>query len=99
MNKPWLAALLNVIPLGIGYIYLRRWKRFVATFVGGLIAAYAGLFLAVESIEDCIGLVSSPCGGTFLGALVLFLSLPGAVAGFTTRDAWRLAQKHSRLAG
>ena len=28
-QKPWLAALLNVIPLGIGYVYLDHLGRFV----------------------------------------------------------------------
>lgn len=36
MKRPWLAALLNVwpFPLGIGYLYLRRWARFVVSFLG-----------------------------------------------------------------
>lgn len=35
MKKPWVAALLNAwpLPLGIGYLYLRQWARFVVSFV------------------------------------------------------------------
>lgn len=36
MKRPWLAALLNAwpMPLGVGYLYLKRWGRFVVSFLG-----------------------------------------------------------------
>ncbi len=94
MKKPRLAAQLNLIPLGIGYIYLRRWKRFVATFIGGTIAGFAGLFFALWILFGrCFELSLSDCsGGTYPLALIVFLSLPGAVAAFTARDAWHLVR-------
>lgn len=35
MRRPWLAALLNAwpMPLGVGYLYLRQWSRFVMSFL------------------------------------------------------------------
>ncbi|NIN66695.1 MAG: hypothetical protein GTO63_18810 [Anaerolineae bacterium] len=35
LKKPWLAALLNAwpLPLGVGYLYLKRWGRFVLSFL------------------------------------------------------------------
>jgi hypothetical protein len=35
VKRPWLAALLNAwpLPLGIGYLYLRQWARFVLSFL------------------------------------------------------------------
>jgi len=49
MKHPWLAALLNAwpIPLGLGYIYLGNWKRFLAVLglqiLLPLLLAYLGL--------------------------------------------------------
>ncbi len=65
MKKPWLAALLNMVPLGFGYIYLERDGRFYVAFpIGvwttmGLLVApivagvWALLFLlAVFTVQD-----------------------------------------------
>ena len=38
MKKPWLTALLNVVPLGFGYIYLERDGRFYVAFPVGICA-------------------------------------------------------------
>ena len=99
MKKPMLAALLNLIPLGIGYIYVRRWKRFVATFIVGTIAGFAGLFFAVWLLFGrCFEFDFSDCSsGTYRLALIVFLSLPGAVAAFTSQDAWRIARGETSL--
>lgn len=46
MKKPWLAALLNFIPLGFGYLYLGRLGRwFALSLAGGIVAAVAGYFI------------------------------------------------------
>lgn len=41
VKRPWLAALLNAwpLPLGVGYLYLKRWERFVVSFLGLQIVA------------------------------------------------------------
>ena len=90
MKKPWLAALLNLIPLGFGYLYLRRFRRFGATLLVGTMAGFV-LFLGVPlTIYACYYECSE---AVVLFILIMLLSLPGAVAAFTAWNAWRLASR------
>ncbi len=58
MKRPWLAALLNAwpLPLGVGYLYLRRWGRFAVSFVGLQIAAMTAVLMLLGS--DVLNLFS-----------------------------------------
>jgi len=51
MKRPWLAALLNAwpLPLGVGYLYLRRWGRFAVSFVGLQIAGMTAVLMLFGS--------------------------------------------------
>lgn len=86
-KKPRLAALLNTVPLGFGYIYLRRWKRFAATAVVGPLAVFAGIFFSVwYMFGNCF---DASCSTASI--LAVLLSLPVLVVAFTALDAWYLA--------
>ena len=89
MKKPWLAALLNVIPLGFGYIYLGRWGRFFLTFIGFPIA----FFLDAVLVSVGFGGGGPPSGWDQLLPLILLFLLPALVAAFTARDAWRIGSR------
>jgi hypothetical protein len=51
MKRPWLAALLNAwpLPLGVGYLYLRRWGRFIVSFLGLQIAGMTAVLIVFGS--------------------------------------------------
>ena len=92
MKVPWLAALVNVIPLplGFGYLYLGRPVRFAQTFLGALLAAGLSFMALVGAF--ILWYIES---GFYLFLLVLapipVLLLPV----ITARDAYRLAQAQS----
>ncbi len=93
MKKPWVGALLNLIPLGIGYQYLGRNKRALVTLIVGVLAGIAGLMsVAGYSINE--GLGGRETSGVKL--LLFLLSPVVVVAAFTSVDAWLLAQGKSR---
>ena len=95
MKKPWLAALLNVVPLplGFGYLYLGRLRRFIIGFLVGVLAmlgfAAAAITAAIWALScvDCEGaaIALAVAGGLFFLLLVLF----------TAWDAWGLAAEHN----
>ena len=93
LRKPkrhWLAALLNVIPLVIGYLYVRRPKRFAATLLIGPLAVFASVFLAFLYLLTCL----YGCSGTEESVAILILfSLPLLVTAVTVWDAWRIASE------
>ena len=102
MKKPWLAALLSVIPLpvGLGYLYLGQAGRFLLALFGGIAAAIVGVALYVGIASFLFyGLgcgISRSCELYHL--LFTVVPLPIVVlAGFTARDAWRLAVANNQL--
>jgi len=46
-KQPWVAAFLNIIPAGLGYLYVGRVRRFALTLVITLVAAAIGLGMIV----------------------------------------------------
>ena len=91
-RKHWLAALLNVVPLGFGYLYVRRPKRFTATLLIGPLAVFAGMFFAIWYLfGQCFG---GGCSGEESSNAVLILfSLPSLVTAVTAWNAWRIARE------
>ena len=63
MKKPPLAALLNAIPLGLGYLYLGRHGRFAFTFYLGLTAPLIGVVLGPVIIDGVLAQMSDCHGG------------------------------------
>jgi len=59
VKRPWLAALLNAwpLPLGVGYLYLKRWGRFVVSFLGLQVVAMTAVLMLVGS--DFLNLFSA----------------------------------------
>ena len=102
MKKPWLAALLNLIPLGFGYIYLRRWRRFTATFIGGLMFVFAfPSVLALALHFTCAG--DYVCSDSELGAMLILpllfaLAVAALLGGLTAWDAWHLRHQEDTRA-
>lgn len=98
-KQPWLAVLLNTLPVGFGYLYLLRLVRFGMALLGGTAAVMGGLliyylltFSYYATCSPCEIYVEFLAGG--VGAL------PGLlVAGFTAWDAWRLALAHNAALG
>ena len=99
MKKPWLAALLNVIPLGAGYLYLGAWTRFVQTLLLGISTPFIGIFLGPVILDSVVAGLASECGSTFSPAcprpwwayLVIMLGLalpPVLLAWLTARGAY-----------
>lgn len=88
------AAALNVVPLGLGYLYLRLKVRFVVALALGLLAPMVGLFAFVAFLSllgydawcfaDCS---YAPPWIFRLGVLIGVLPLTG-VAAFTAWDAY-----------
>ena len=95
MKSPRAAALLNIIPLGLGYIYLGRPKRTIATVLIA-VAAVFGLLVGFGVGFGCA--LDSGCGPAVgwavavAGAALLLLLV--VLVMFTVVDAWRLARHH-----
>ena len=97
MKMPWLAVLLNVVPLGIGYIYLERDERFYATFLAGVGATLALSMAAILEWFDCgISSRGQRCPDADEMALITGVwALLFLLAVYTVQDAWRLALRHN----
>ena len=82
--KPWLASLLNIFPypLGFGYLYLKRSRRFTLALFAGGVAGVIGLVG---------GGLSSFVSGSELEYFVATAWAPVLVAVFSAADSWRLA--------
>ncbi len=67
MKRPWLAALLNAwpLPLGVGYLYLRRWGRFAVSFAGLQIVGMTAVLMLFGS--DILNLFT---GAIWIGVIV-----------------------------
>ena len=65
MKNPRLAASLNLVPLGFGYLYLGHPWVFAATFVGGIGAVLVGFLLGPVAIDWLLMLLFAECGYTF----------------------------------
>jgi len=100
-KRPWLAALLNVVPLpiGLGYLYLGHHGRFARSLLISLgigILAFGLFFMVVSAIAtgclDDSGAACSRRGG--LVAVSVAGGLPFALKGLiSAAHGWRLATK------
>ncbi|HAL46551.1 MAG TPA: hypothetical protein DCP37_02230 [Dehalococcoidia bacterium] len=70
MRSTTVAAAMNVVPIGLGYLYLKEYSRFAFTFFGGV----TGLFTAVVLTGP---LSLGPC---FHGVVHDHRTAPGLVA-------------------
>jgi hypothetical protein len=54
MKHPWLAALLNAwpIPLGLGYLYVNNWVRFLSTLGLQILTPMLLAFLGLRDISS-----------------------------------------------
>jgi hypothetical protein len=94
MKSPTVAAALNVIPLGFGYLYLGEDTRFGLTFAVGLILILLASFIMFNLAFATCGF--SPCTGTEIALIFRPLALPLTLSIFTMIDAARRSKK-SRL--
>ncbi len=91
MKNPWLAAALNVVPLGLGYIYLRRWLRLDAALVGGLVTVGVSVVLMYGFAFACGDAGCSIDSIAEYVPLLIIVSPPVILAAATAQDAWRVA--------
>jgi hypothetical protein len=90
MKNPILAATLNLIPLGFGYLYLKEYSRFALTIFGGVASIFLVLLVMMELTYMICGW--DPCRGT--EPLILApLALPLMLSLFTMIDAARISKK------
>lgn len=87
-KQPWLAALLSVAVVGLGHIYLRRWKR----AVGWLVV----LFASTAFFVDPTALHALATGGSV--DLIGFAPVIG-VGSLNVVDAYLLAHVQNTLYG
>ena len=101
VKNPWIATLLNIAPLGFGYIYLGHFGRFAGTFLWGVAAIFMGLVLGpvivdgvLAGLDDCPGAFSPSCPRPVwaYAAMIFVWVLPMLlIAVLTTRGAYRRA--------
>ncbi len=73
MKNPWIAAGLNLVPIGLGYFYLGRWVRAVlALIVGTLLGWLSLVILILASQSACWTGACSGSDGGGLAALATF---------------------------
>jgi hypothetical protein len=91
MKDPGIAAGLNLVPIGLGYIYLGRWWRVCLALIGAVLAGVANGAAALMLGLSCIG---GSCAGPSGGEVVLMFGAPWLVlALLESWDAWRIASK------
>ena len=106
MKKPWLAAALNIVPLGLGYWYLGAHKKFLWTLLLGIAAPFIGVTIGPVIVDGVVASFASECGAVFSPAcprpwwayvLMMFgLVLPSLlIASLTARGAHSRAQAHN----
>ena len=93
MKSPTLAATLNVIPLGFGYLYLKEYSRFALTIFGGVTSIFLVLLTMIQLAFMICGW--NPCRDT---EPLIFapLALPLMLSIFTMIDAARRSRKLRR---
>ena len=95
MKHPWLAALLNLIPLpiGIGYLYLGRPLKALVVYVSAWLASMVVLF-AIVIFYFLSGSYEyhGNYGGGWHWFLAAFLT-PIVFIGYAVLDAWSIANK------
>ena len=99
MKKPWLAAMLNVIPvpMGLGYVYLGRPHRFLVNFLSALVAAFLGLVALVLAALSCMFGGCDPSGAESLAISLGIFGPIVVVALFFAWDAYRTALEHNAI--
>ena len=65
MKNARLAAILNLIPFGYGYLYLGSYWTFGATFIAGVCTFLMGFVLGPVAIDWLLMTVFAKCGYTF----------------------------------
>ena len=89
-KQPWLAFLLNLIPLpiGLGYVYLALWKRAIITCVLRTLVIMAGWMVAGLYVTSISGFVLEL--RHIILAFALWLIPVGLISAATAWDARRL---------
>ncbi|MCH8309337.1 MAG: hypothetical protein IIB17_02425 [Chloroflexi bacterium] len=94
MKNPAIAATMNIIPLGFGYLYLKEYSRFALTFFGGVTSTFSAVALiAILSIGLCVW---DGCTDTERAITYAPAALPVMLSLFTMFDASRRGGRAKR---
>ena len=94
MKNPTIAATMNIIPLGFGYLYLKEYSRFALTFFGGVTSTFSAVALiAILSIGLCVW---DGCTDTERAITYAPAALPVMLSLFTMVDASRRGGRAKR---
>lgn len=94
MKNPTLAAAMNLIPLGFGYLYLKEYSRFALTFFGGVTSIFSAVVLiAILSIGLCVW---DGCTDTEQAIAYAPAMIPAMLSLFTMVDASRRGGRAKR---
>ena len=101
MVKPWLAAMLNIVPgIGIGYLYLRSFGWWLLALLGTLVLLaidFVGgiLFLFICWIKSAPECSDDEWAAAYTRVVILFVVtfLPWVL--LNTWNAWRLASRRN----
>lgn len=97
MLNPWLAVALNIVPLGAGYLYAGRYRRFGVTLILGIVSAIAGLLILVAMFYP-FGLGTAPSNGFVALALALGALPLVALSAYTSWDALTIVEDENAIA-
>ena len=107
MGKPWLAAILNIVPgIGIGYLYVRSFGWFILGIVLALALTMVDSAIGIVIWIDCFDFPGAPgaCSDTELAAKGRDIKFVVAatfllLVTFNAGNAWRLASRRNRERG
>ena len=93
MKNTTLAATMNIVPLGFGYLYLKEYSRFVLTFFGGVTSIFSALvMMAVLSVGMCVW---DGCTDTEQAPTIAPVALPLMLSLFTMIDAKKRGKRRA----
>ena len=94
MKNTTLAATMNIIPLGFGYLYLKEYSRFALTFFGGVTSIFSALvMMAILSVGMCVW---DGCSDAEQALVIAPAALPAMLSLFTMLDARKRGKRSNR---
>ncbi|HJO83629.1 MAG: hypothetical protein QGG34_13760 [SAR202 cluster bacterium] len=68
MRSPTIAAAMNIVPIGLDYLYLKEYARFGLAFFGGITGLFTGMVLTgLPSLGPWLWARARPPNGCWCG--------------------------------